>query len=165
LNCFLIRTIFNWLRAVLVSDQSPVKIAVDSRGIRNKWSDTVRKQIEDCLSDILIGAIRLAHFARAERERREEEARRWEEERIKRAEEQRRHEEEMKRCFELENQALSWNKSKQLRKFIAEVERKVSKQMCSVNDQTRVIEWLAWAKEHADRIDPLYSNLPFEVDS
>ena len=136
-----------------------------SRGIRNKWSDTVRKQIEDCLRDVLIGAIKLAHFACAERERREEEARRWEEERIRRAEEQRRHEEEMKRRSELENQALSWNKSKQLRKFIAEVERKVSMQMCSVNDQTRMIEWLAWAKEHADRIDPLYDNLPFEVDS
>jgi len=145
-----------------------LQIQLDCRfvhGVRNKWSDTARKKVEDSLNDVLIGAVALAHVARIEREKREEEERQREEERRRLAEKQRRLEEEMKRRAELETQALSWNKSKQLRDFIAEVELKASMKMCSMENQTRMTEWLAWAKEHADRIDPLNSNFPFEVNS
>lgn len=62
----------------------------------------------------------------------------------------------------LENRAQFDRQSSPDLGFIDKILRKM--QMCAVENQIRMTEWLAWAKEHADRIDPLYSNLPFEVD-
>lgn len=132
-------------------------------GIRNKWSDTAKRKLEDILNEILIGTVRLAHFARVEREEREEENRRWQEELKRRAEEKKRREEEEERRTELEQQAFMWNKSKQLRAFIDEVGQRASTHQRFVEEQTKLDEWLIWAKKHADRIDPLKNRqLPFE---
>jgi hypothetical protein len=32
------------------------------------------------------------------------------------------------------------------------------------NTHERLNKWLSWAKEHADRLDPLQKGLPFELD-
>ena len=104
----------------------------------------------------------MAHVARTERKKREKEERQREEARKRWDEEQRRI--EKKRRTELETQAQQWTKSDHLRKFIAEVERRASMQQCSIDFQTRMKEWLTWAKQHADRIDPLKKGLPFETE-
>ena len=80
------------------------------------------------------------------------------------AEEARRREAEKKRLLELENQALMRAKSEQLRAYIKEVEKKASLQQCSMNFQQKFESWISWAKQHAERIDPLGKGLPFEVE-
>jgi hypothetical protein len=56
---------------------------------------------------------------------------------------------------DLENQALRWTKASQLRAYIAEVEKKASESGLPFEESERLESWLRWAREHADRIDPL----------
>ena len=68
---------------------------------------------------------------------------------------ERRRQEEQRRLQDLENQALRWTKSVQLRAYIAEVEKKGSESGLQPGEKERLESRLRWAREHADRIDPL----------
>jgi hypothetical protein len=133
-------------------------------GLRKKWSDTSSECVEDNLDDFVIMAIRIAELLRKERLEREEEERKKEEEQRKLAEEKRRRKEEEERLLALEKQAEQWAKSQQLREYIQAVQRTASAQKCSNDFQKQIERWLSWAREHADRIDPLKKGLPFKDD-
>jgi len=77
----------------------------------------------------------------------------------------RRREEEMKRRQDLENQADMWAKSIQLREYIDAVEIANSNKPLSEESREQLVKWLSWAREHADRIDPLKTHAPFEDNS
>ncbi|MBW1693898.1 MAG: hypothetical protein JRJ41_07035 [Deltaproteobacteria bacterium] len=117
------------------------------------------------LKDFVISVYKVAYIDRQRRLEREEEQRLWRIEQERLAEEARRREAEKMRLLELENQALMWTKCKQLRSYIKEVEKRASLRQCSLDFQQRFDNWMSWAKQHADRIDPLSKGLPFELDS
>jgi len=66
---------------------------------------------------------------------------------------------ELERRKDIERQAEMWLKSKQLREYIEAVEEKAGRKVLLENEQ-QLEKWLTWAKDHADRIDPLKGPLP-----
>ncbi|MBN2568153.1 MAG: hypothetical protein JXB42_01855 [Deltaproteobacteria bacterium] len=142
-----------------------LSIGIDAWGlydIRKRWSDTKYRIIEDILNEFVIGVIRAADFLRKQRIEREEEQRRREEECRRREEERRRIEIEKAKLQELENQAYLWAKSKQLRAYIEAVEESASARQFDGDDMERLNEWIQWARNHADRFNPIQNGLPFE---
>jgi len=133
--------------------------------LRKKWTDGETKKVEDKLRDFLIGAIKVADRTIRERIEAEERERRWEEERRLWEEERRRRQLEEDRLRELLNQAESWTKSQQLRSYIRAVQEAANKLPSLEDFQVKLEEWVSWAEQHADRLDPIAHNLPFEFDN
>ncbi len=131
-------------------------------GLRKKWADGKTKKVEDKLTDFLLGAIKVADRQIKERIEVEESKLRREEARRREEEERWRREIERKRLQELEDQAVLWEKSQQLRDFIRAVQEEASKRPCAKDLQEKLMEWVSWAQRHADRLDPIVPKLPFE---
>ena len=134
-------------------------------GIKKRWADGKKKQIEDFLKDFIINSIIIADLHRTRRIEREEENRRWEMERQRRAEIERLRQIEMERRKKLENQAENLAKSVQVKKLIEATMAAASKKGISAESRPEYRKWLKWATAHADRLNPLKDRLPFESDS
>ncbi|MGD8258816.1 MAG: hypothetical protein PVG70_19685 [Desulfobacterales bacterium] len=130
-------------------------------GIRKRWSDGKIQRVENFLIDFAINVVKMADIKRSDRIEREERWRLQEEERRRQAEMERLRQIEEERLRDLENQAALWFKSNQLRDFISAVETAALERGFSIEDEP-LKSWFKWAKNHANRLDPLYTNLPFE---
>ena len=158
---------YSWERYDYVASGN-INLLIDTSSgykLRKKWADGKTKKVEDKLTDFLVGAVKVADRKIKERieaeerqRRREEEWRQWEEER-------RRRQIEAEKIQELESQADSWTKSQKLRKYIRAVQEKANKLPNYKGLQEKLNEWVAWAERHADRLDPIAHELPFEIDS
>jgi len=126
-----------------------------SEGFRKNWSDTKHRQLEALLGDFVRGVYRVARAKRDRTIKREEEELRWQEELQRRQEEAERQEQERKKRLELEDQAERSSKAKPLRAYLKELEAATAEKGWIEIDGKPVKEWMKWAHEHADRIDPL----------
>jgi len=133
-------------------------------GTRKTWADARTQRVEELLNDFVFAAIKTAGCKRQERLEREEYYRRLEEERRRREELERLRQAEEDRRRDLENKAELWAKANQLRAYIREVEKAASARPLSQDFLEKLKKWLSWATQHADRLDPLESRLPFEKD-
>ena len=61
---------------------------------------------------------------------------------------------EKQRLRDLESQAERWAKSEQVRAYIRAVEKAAAAQEDLHDFRNRLQEWISWAKEHADNLDP-----------
>jgi hypothetical protein len=136
-----------------------------THGIRKNWSDGFTRKVESMLNDFIIGAIKVAGIKKQWRLEREAEERKWQEEQRKREEEARQREAEEQRLRDLEDQAELWAKSNQLREYIRTVEKAATAKQCSRQFQEKAEKWLAWARRHADQLDPLHTGLPFKKEA
>ena len=132
---------------------------------RKRWSDGTRQRLEDRLASVLEGAYAAAHGAKRwhdemERRRRERE----EVARQKRATAQRRAA-EVARRRDLEAQADRWARSQTLTAYLDAVEQQAGSTKLSTDAQQTHATWMAWARAHARRLDPLSDGLPFETTS
>ena len=132
---------------------------------RKKWRDSKTKQLEDSLNAFIVGMLRMATWEKKhmeemrEKERqRQEWLRQREEEKRLRAEKRRRIEEEQARVLALVSDAENWRKSQLIREYIAEVERQINADTCTLQTDANFEDWLLWAKQQADRLDPLTSS-------
>lgn len=131
-------------------------------GCQQNWKDGKKSKVEYRINSFIDGLITVA-VAKIERdkERAEEERRRierekqLEEKRLKRAEIRRMYLEEEARVNELVTEAENWKKSKILREYIVEVEKQINGNKLSFSLDRPVEEWLKWARDQADRLDPL----------
>lgn len=128
-------------------------------GIRKNWNDGKSKVVEDGLKEFLINLVTIADLKRQRKLENEERERRRQDERKTREELERLCQEEQKRLQDLENQALRWTKASQLRAYVIEVEKNVSRSDLPTERMERLASWLQWAREHADRIDPLVGDV------
>jgi hypothetical protein len=117
---------------------------------RKTWNDG-KKKIEECLGDFIIGLARTieAIHIRDERLRIEEEQRLEAEKQRRKREKILRNEQE--RFKKLEEAAMNWHKAQIIRSFIAEVETNLEES----NESRKIVEWVKWAKEKAEWLDPL----------
>ena len=121
---------------------------------RKTWSDGRRAKLEGLLNDFVVGLAVVADGLRArtlhwKRQReKEEEARRQQA-----LAEQRRKEEEQ-RVHTLEQQVDRWTRAAQVVAFADEAERRAIAKGVATAPGTELGEWLAWARRHADRLDP-----------
>lgn len=127
--------------------------------IRKKWSDSNKCRLEDHIAGFINGVVIAAQVVKAERLKREEEHRRWEEERkIKEEEEGQRRIEEA-RLLDLEKQAERWKRSELIREYIRAVECEAAKMEADDEFMKKLGKWLSWAKEKANQIDPIKQGL------
>ncbi|MFG2402590.1 hypothetical protein [Streptomyces lydicus] len=127
------------------------------RGGRYRWGDRQRWRLEDKLHQILD---EVEHRARAEHEqhlnqqRKEEDTRRrWQE-----AMEQARITLlQDRRVKALREQADAWNEAGRIRAYCDALDQHISTALTgSPEDQQSVTEWITWARNYADRIDPVH---------
>lgn len=131
-------------------------------GIQKRWADGKTRLIEDVLDNFIIGLIKVADGKIRERREREERRLRWEEEWRQREEAAERWRLEQQRRQDLEDQALLWNKSQLVRNFISAVEERYIESHADKEIQGQIKQWLIWARQHANRLDPLKNGLLFE---
>jgi hypothetical protein len=124
-------------------------------GVDKSWVETATRPLEDRLNDFVIAVIRRAHQeAESERHRREEAQRRREAEELQRAEEERR-EAEAARVAALEQQALDWETSTRLRRYLDAVRKRAEGDPEAERPDSPLREWLEWAEDYAQTLDPL----------
>jgi hypothetical protein len=151
---------YSWSR-VQLWDYTPtgnLSLIIDVWGVpgaKRKWSDSPRKRLEQDLGGFIYGAVFIAHILKEDRAKRAEEERKRQEEQAIREEAERQRAAEDTRFRELERQAEMWAKSEQLRAFIRTVETLIAEGSSPDDDRERIEKWIAWAKGHADGLDPL----------
>ena len=120
-------------------------------GARNNWKDGESSKIEEKLDSFINGLGVAAAYLKKKHLEDEEWRRQWEEKRQAEVRKQQALEEETKCCKTLEEQALSWQKSRTIHDFIqAEITAKGD----YVPDSP-FGKWVLWAKAYADKLDPL----------
>lgn len=130
-----------------------IKIAgAYSTGLRSTWSDGRRYRLEDCLHQVIAGAFKMGAWLAADRRKREERERRFEVEQQRRATLRKRVEAERQDVARLEQDAETWQRAQTIRAYVDAVEAKARRTGTSDNEQAQRI---AWARQQADRIDPL----------
>lgn len=135
---------------------------------RQNWSDGKVQRIENLLNKFVCALYRSAVTTRSDRIQREiDEAKRLE--RQRRNEELRRLQQiERTRLENLEKHAELWKHSQVIRAYVAAVQERADKETFAYGDLP-VTEWIDWALQQADRLDPLcvspYSVLDEKVDS
>ena len=142
-----------------------------SDNFRKNWRDTKRKQLEDNLDAFVIGLIKRAakkkeyRLQKEEEERkRQEMARLREEERQRQAELNRKIQEERTRVSNLITDAENHQKSMQILDFVAAVEKEHRNGNAVYVDADEYESWVKWARDQADRLDPLSDSPPSILD-
>ncbi len=132
-------------------------------GLQKTWRDRESARLEEQLSKCVAGMMRNALKERAERDKQERE----ELAREKRIDEVRTQlrliEKEEKKIKTLEHEAIRWHRAKRIRAYIKAVRHDALRKADSEN-RAAVLEWVRWAEQHADRIDPLKPSLPSLLD-
>jgi hypothetical protein len=123
--------------------------------VQQNWRDREKRKLEESLGKFLEGLVRIAalkkeHIRRQQLEEqgRLERQKKWEEER-------RRAEAEKQKLERLMNNVEKWHKSRLIREYISAVEGMASTGKYTFNVEGGVESWIKWAKEQADRLDPL----------
>jgi hypothetical protein len=120
--------------------------------VSKTWRDGKRRKLEQVLGEIVGGLEALAESNRLDRLRRAEEERVRAEEARRREEERRLREEEAKRFAQLRLDSKHWHECRELREYLSAVEQEMSgRQTPEFN------EWLGWARQKVDELDPLFS--------
>jgi hypothetical protein len=140
-------------------------------GCQQNWNDGKKSKLENRISSFIDGLVTVA-VAKIDRDREKEEEerrrierqRQLEEERHKRAGLRRRYLEEEARVTKLISQAENWKRSQILREYIAEIERYATAGELSLSLEKPLAEWLKWAHDQADRLNPLSPSPPSILD-
>jgi hypothetical protein len=118
-------------------------------GDRRRWTDREKRPIENCLNEIIVALVRTSVTClkprRIEAERRERE----------RAEEERRQWAFRAKVDVLERNMKAWQENQKLRAFVAAVEEAAQARKGTVEGNSPINEWLAWARSLADWNDPM----------
>ena len=129
-------------------------------GLQKTWSDGKTAKLETYLNDFLVGLIRAAEAMKARRLKQEEEERRRLEAERRRQEEVKKRQEELARRQALEQEAADWDKAQQLRNYLAALKDVLVSKHGEIRSGSPMDQWLIWAHQHADRLDPLICEKP-----
>ena len=140
-------------------------------GWRRTWRDAPGRRLEDQLSKCIAGMLKFAARKKSremEEERevqaRREEERRRQEEAARRAEIRRQFKAERARVASLMHEARDWQRSKTLREYIEARKNKCIAERGSIEPGGESAQWLDWATQQADRLDPLMPSPPSILD-
>jgi hypothetical protein len=124
-----------------------------------QWIETPTKKIADWLTEI-VGAIIGAGPILVEQQRqREESARRYREEEARRYERQRQRELDERRWIRFREYAAGWEERIKLMTFLAELQRRLEIEGDTQIGDRQLSEWIAWAQEKIDALDPFRRGL------
>ncbi|UTX52089.1 hypothetical protein [Leucobacter aridicollis] len=151
----------HWVQKWDVVPTERLGIRVETHGVSfwgSEWKDTADRPLEDSLAQVL-QELELRHEAEersreaAERARIERQ-RRWEIAREQAVQELT----DSHRAKELAEQAKRWKRAADIREYADAVEQRA---LAEPDDDARreALEWAQWAREYADRVDPLRQRL------
>jgi hypothetical protein len=132
-----------------------IKLTEQDFGSRRRtWQDTPKRTLETQLNRFIVGLVATAAAKKVERKRREEAERLWEERRRQEDELRRlRLEEERKRRL-LESDLPARAKSQEIRAYVEGARTAAARRANPDAGRGELEEWLSWAANYADRIDP-----------
>ena len=105
-----------------------------------------------------------AEKRQAEQEKQRQEAQAREEESRRRAALRRQYEEEKARVESLFDAARKWVQAEQLRQYVAAAAARRTATDGDIDPCSDFGQWLKWAREQADRLDPLVTSPPSILD-
>lgn len=128
-------------------------------GRSREWVEAPKKKMAAVLPEI-VGAIIAAGpiLAEAARER-EEQRRRYQQEEAEHYACKRRQEIDDKRWDGFQERAGNWKEHERLLAFIAELRRRLETEGDPTNEDRPLSEWIAWAEERAEILDPFREGL------
>ena len=124
-------------------------------GLQKTWSDGKTAKLETFLNDFIVGLLKIAHAVKARRLKQEQEEQLRHEAERRRQEEAQKRQEELARRQALEQEASNWAKAQQLRAYLAAVKDRLHAKHGGIQSGGQADQWLNWAHQHADRLDPL----------
>jgi hypothetical protein len=138
---------------------------------RKTWNDGVKSKLESHIGSFIEGLVTVA-MAKKERDREREEERLRQIERQRQIEANRqmmadlrkRYLEEKKRVTGLISDAENWKRSKTVREFIEEVKIRAGSGVLIDLQEKPMEDWLKWACDQADRLDPFTESPPSILD-
>lgn len=142
------------------SPSGKVSLLIKSYGgnARKTWSAGKLYTLEELLPSFIDGIFKFAATKKENRIRQEKEEKEREEARILKKYNSHCAELEKNMIEQLEKQAKDWNFAVQLQSYISAVEDKAKAQNKTIPIDT--LQWLNWAKQHLDKINPLKGSLP-----
>lgn len=126
-----------------------------SEGKRHNQSDGDERHLEDCLNDFIADLIRVAAIKKARGLEWEERERQWAEDRRRREEQEKLRREEAARLKALEDEALAWHRSNQIRAYVEAVREAATHRGGDMQSDPKLNSWISWALQQADNLDPL----------
>lgn len=124
-------------------------------GAQKSWRDGKTARLETTLNDFLVGLLTVAEALKARRLKQEEEARLRQEAQRRREEEEQLQQAERNKRQALEQEAANWTKAQQLRTYLSAVKELVIAKHGEIQPGSHADQWLTWAHQHANRLDPL----------
>lgn len=124
-------------------------------GLQKTWSDGKTTKLENCLNDFVVGLLKVAEAVKARRLKQEQEEQLRREAERRRQEEAIKRQEELARLEALEQEAANWAKAQQLRSYLSALRDMLITKHGEIQPGSQADQWLIWAHQHADRLDPL----------
>ena len=138
-------------------------------GLRRAWGDTSTKDLEEMLNRVINGmvtfAMQIKNKEKENRKHREEEHRKQmiRQEKLRLLQEKKKQQQvESERVNDLMKFSRNWNESQQLRSFIEARKQSYLRNHDEIEAGSDMEQWLQWAIDQADRLDPL-CNSPFSI--
>lgn len=132
---------------------------------RHTWSDGKVQRVEGCLNKFCVALVELAEAIKVDRVRREEDERQRELARVRRQELKDAREAEIVKREALEVDVARWEKANRLRQFINEFEVSIRGGSVPAEDLVSKEQWIAWARNYADLVDPLSEGVETAVEN
>jgi hypothetical protein len=129
-------------------------------GHRKSWSDTETRHLDGCLNKFVAGLVNAAQGSKRARFEAEQRHREYEEQRRQWREEEERKMREETRIKELDSLIVAWTRCQNIRHFIQAMEESAASRNIAISPESDLSLWLSWARERADRLDPLRSWSP-----
>jgi hypothetical protein len=134
-----------------------------SSGLKKVWRDGERSSLEEQMSKCVAGMMRIALRERADRKSREEKERAEQKQIDEVTEILRRIEAEEKKIKGLQREAAHWKRAQCIREYVAAA-REMARTETDSGEAAKTQEWIRWAEQQADRIDPLTTSSPSIID-
>jgi hypothetical protein len=124
---------------------------------RRSWYDRKGRQVEDQISEVLLGFYELALSIKERREKDEREAREREEQERRREEREAIQNGNQKLIAQLERDAGAWHRARYLGRYIRAARRAVGDRVITARFHGENLNYLDWAERYISQLDPLNS--------
>lgn len=131
-----------------------------SDGVRRSWGDGAKQRVEECLNAFVGSLIAVAQKTKIHRLEMEERQREFQETERRRQQEALRSAKEAEEIRALDASLAAWEKAQRIRVFVAALDELHAASRASTFGDVPIPDWIAWATEYANRIDPLVVKLP-----
>lgn len=118
-------------------------------------TDTKTRRIEERLNEFVVSLFREAFDRKRRRVQREHERQAYEAAERRRHAREVRREKELERLKELEAEARQWQRAQDIRNYVSAAEASASEGGKTVDPASDLGQWIIWARQRADWLDPL----------